>query len=118
MKKVFFLKTCSTCARILKQFDLRGWDLREIKSDPLTVAELDQLFAKTQSYRALFNTRSTQIKTQDLDVAKLTEEDFQRLLLSHYAFLKRPVFFTDDRLFIGNDKKTLANLQHYFRTEK
>lgn len=31
MKKVFYLNTCDTCRKILAQFDLTGWELREIK---------------------------------------------------------------------------------------
>ena len=36
MKKVFYLNTCDTCRKILAQFDLTGWELREIKKEPIT----------------------------------------------------------------------------------
>jgi len=40
MKKVFYLKTCDTCLKILKQFDLNGWEKREIKTQPITEEEI------------------------------------------------------------------------------
>ncbi len=115
MKKVYYLKTCGTCTKILKQFDLSNWELREIKSSPLTEEELMEMFAKTNSYEALFSRRSTQIKARNIDVKTLNEKDFKKLLLDHYSFLKRPVFLTDEEIFIGNDKKNLEALEDYFR---
>jgi arsenate reductase-like glutaredoxin family protein len=42
MKKVFYLKTCDTCLKILKQFDLNGWEKREIKTQPITEEEIEK----------------------------------------------------------------------------
>lgn len=117
MKKVFYLNTCDTCRKILAQFDLSGWELREIKKEPVTNEELTEMYKKTKSYEALFSKKSTQIKQRGLDVKALTENDFKDLLLDHYAFLKRPVFLTDDQIFVGNDKKNVEALQEFFRTK-
>lgn len=114
MQKVFYLKTCGTCTKIMKQFDLSGWILREIKSEPITEEELAKMYEKTQSYEALFSRRSTQIKAQNIDVKTLQEEDFKKLILEHYSFLKRPVFLTDEEIFVGNEKKNLENLEIFF----
>lgn len=115
MKKVYYLKTCGTCTTILKQFDLSDWELREIKTSPLTEEELAEMFAKTNSYEALFSRRSTQIKARNIDLKTLTEKDFKNLLLDHYSFLKRPVFLTNTEIFIGNDKKNLEALDNFFK---
>ncbi|WP_294234020.1 arsenate reductase family protein [uncultured Chryseobacterium sp.] len=114
MKKVFYLKTCDTCRKILAQFDLTGWEIREIKKDPVTEDELAEMYVQTKSYEALFSKKSTQIKQRGLDVKTLTENDFKNLLLDHYSFLKRPVFITEDRIFVGNDKKNLEELRVFF----
>ena len=114
MQKVFYLKTCGTCTKILKQFDLKNWGHREIKSEPITEDELAQMYAKTQSYEALFSRRSTQIKARNIDVKTLKEDDFKDLILDHYSFLKRPVFLTDTEIFVGNEKKNLENLEYFF----
>lgn len=115
MKKIFYLKTCSTCRKIMKLFDLSGWELRELKSKNINEEELAQLFEMTKSYEALFSKKSTQIKARNIDLKSLTENDFKNLILEHYSFLKRPVFVTDKEIFVGNDKKTIENLTEYLR---
>ncbi|MEA1847899.1 ArsC/Spx/MgsR family protein [Chryseobacterium sp. MHB01] len=114
MKKVFHLNTCDTCRKILAQFDLSDWELREIRKEPVTEEELAEMYEKTQSYETLFGKKSTQIKLRGLDVKSLTEKDFKELLLDHYTFLKRPVFITNDKIFVGNDKKNVEALQEFF----
>ncbi len=114
MKKVFYLNTCDTCRKILAQFDLTDWELREIKKEPVTKEELAEMHKRTKSYEALFSKKSTQIKLRGLDVKSLTEKDFKELLLDHYTFLKRPVFITDKEIFVGNDKKNVEELQKFF----
>ena len=92
MKKVFYLKTCGTNKKIMTPLDLSDWELREIKSQPVTEAELEEMYHKTKSYEALFSKKSTQIKERGIDVSSLKEQDFKKLILDHYSFLKRPVF--------------------------
>ncbi|SDE02841.1 arsenate reductase family protein [Riemerella columbipharyngis] len=103
MKKVFYLKTCSTCRRIMSELDLDGWELRELKSNNVTEEELSEMHHFTKSYEALFSKRSTQIRIQNIEVKKLTEKDFKDLILKHYSFLKRPVFLTEKGILIGRD---------------
>jgi len=114
MKKVFHLNTCDTCRKILAQFDLTGWELREIKKEPITKEELAAMYKKTKSYETLFSKKSTQIKLRELDVKNLQEKDFKDLLLDHYTFLKRPVFLTDNEIFVGNDKNNVEALKEFF----
>ena len=117
MQKIFYLKTCGTCTKILKMFDLSEWELRELKSSPITEEELAEMHTQTKSYEALFSRRSTQIKAREIDVKTLEEKDFKELILDHYSFLKRPVFLTDKEIFIGNDKKNIENLEEFFKTK-
>lgn len=112
--KVFYLKTCSTCKRIMSEFDLTGWELRELKSQNITAEELQELYDLTQSYEALFSKKSSQIKAREMDVKILKEEDFKALILEHYSFLKRPVFVSGKDIFVGSDKKNLEKLKEYF----
>lgn len=114
MKKVFHLNTCDTCRKILAQFDLTDWELREIKKEPITKEELAEMYKKAGSYESLFSKKSTQIKLRGLDVKSLKENDFKDLLLDHYTFLKRPVFLTDQKIFIGNDKNNVESLKEFF----
>lgn len=114
MKQVFYLKTCGTNKKIMADKDLSDWELREIKSEPITKDELAEMYAKTKSYEALFSKKSTQIKARGIDVKSLQEKDFKKLLLDHYSFLKRPVFITDKEIFAGTDKSNLENLTEFF----
>lgn len=114
MKKVFYLKTCQTNKKIMSAFDLSDWELQEIKSKPISSEDLALMYEKTKSYEALFSKKSTQIKAREIDVKTLQEEDFRQLILEHYSFLKRPVFLTEDTIFVGNDKENLQKLENYF----
>ena len=98
----------------MSALDLSSWELREIKSQPISEEELDVMYQKAGSYEALFSRKSTQIKAREIDVKSLTENDFKQLLLEHYSFLKIPVFITDKEIFIGNEKPNLEKLNTFF----
>ena len=98
----------------MRRIDLTGWILREIKKEPVTEAELEEMYSHTKCYEALFSQRSTQIKERGVEVSSLSEEDFRHLILEHYSFLKRPVFLTHEILFAGNQKSTVEQLEKYF----
>lgn len=107
MKKVYFLKTCDTCKRILNDLNLDDFEQREIKSNPITEEELAEMYTLSNSYEELFNKRARLYKSMDLKNKSLSEEDYKNYLLEEYTFLKRPVFIIDDEIFIGNSKKTV-----------
>ncbi len=114
MKKVFYLKTCDTCLKILKKFNLKDWEHREIKINPITLEELEEMYKLAGSYEALFSKKSNQIKLREIDAKALQENDYKELILDHYTFLKRPVFITDKEIFIGSEKKTVEALRAHF----
>ena len=114
MKKVYFLKTCGTCKRIMSELNLDHWEKREIKTKGISEEELQEMYKLAGTYEALFSKKSTQIKARNLDLSSLNEDDFKALILDHYSFLKRPVFIDGDRIFIGNDKKTVEFLKEEF----
>ena len=45
MKKVYFLQTCDTCRRILKEINLEGFEKHEIKANPVTVSQLEEMYS-------------------------------------------------------------------------
>ena len=113
MKKIYYLKTCDTCRRILKNIPTDKFILQEIKSQPITVQQLAEMYSFTNSYESLFSKRSKKYKAMDLKNQQLTEQDYKQLILDEYTFLKRPVIIVDDKIFIGNSPKTLEALQEY-----
>ena len=99
MKKVYFLQTCDTCRRILKEVNTTGFERQEIKSNPVNVAQLEEMHQRSGSYEALFKNKT------------LSEADYRQYILEEYTFLKRPVFMVEDSIFIGNSKNVIAALK-------
>ncbi|WP_224488469.1 arsenate reductase family protein [Robertkochia flava] len=109
MKKFYYLGTCDTCKRILKELDLPAdTEMTDVKKSPLTAGDLEHLYQLSGSYEALLNKRSQLYKQRGLKDQTLTEEAIRDLILEHYTFLKRPVLVVDDKIFIGNAKNTVA----------
>ncbi|GFD75440.1 arsenate reductase [Tenacibaculum sp. KUL113] len=111
MKKVYFLQTCDTCRRILKEVNIDGFEKQEIKTNPITVAQLESMRELTDSYESLFNKRAKLYREMDLKNQNLTEADYKQYILDEYTFLKRPVFIVDNQIFIGNSKKVVESLK-------
>ena len=111
MKKVYFLQTCDTCRRILKEINLDGFEKHEIKANPLTIFQLEEMYSCTNSYEALFNKRAKKYKAMGLKNEVITEDDYRQLILEEYTFLKRPVFLVENDIFIGNSKKEIDRLK-------
>ena len=105
MKKIYYLKTCDTCRRILKEMDTSEYILQEIKTAPITVKQLDELYALTKSYEVLFSKLAKKYKQMDLKNQSLTEKDYRQLILDEYTFLKRPVIITNGEVTVGSAKK-------------
>jgi arsenate reductase (glutaredoxin) len=110
MKKIYFLKTCDTCKRILKQINTTDFILQDIKTTPITVAQLDAMYQLSKSYEALFSRRAKKYKEMTLKDQSLTETDYKQLILEHYTFLKRPVVIDGDTIFVGSSKKVVEAL--------
>ena len=111
MKKVYFLQTCDTCRRILKEVLVDGFDRQEIKTHNITPTQLEEMYRLSGSYEALFNKRSKLYKAMGLKNQPLTETDYKQFILEEYTFLKRPVFIVYDQIFIGNSKKVIEELK-------
>jgi arsenate reductase-like glutaredoxin family protein len=114
MRKIYHLKTCSTCQRILKSLPkLETFQLQDIKTEPMTVKQVEEMQKMAGSYEALFSKRATLYKEMGLKDEKLSETDFKRYILDHYTFLSRPVIIADDKIFIGNSPKVVQQAIEY-----
>lgn len=109
MKKIYYLKTCSTCNRILKELNIGpNVILQDIKTEPITVKQVEAMKDLAGSYESLFSKRAKLYKERDLKNEVLNEDDYKRFILEHYTFLSRPVIIINDTIFIGNSKSTVA----------
>lgn len=108
MNKIYYLKTCSTCIRIIKSLNLpSNFIFQDIKEQGITVKQLEELHKLSGSYEALFSKRAKLYKEMGLKDQNLTEKDFKHYILEHYTFLSRPVILFNDQIFIGNSPKTV-----------
>lgn len=108
MNKIYYLKTCSTCVRIIKALNLPShFTFQDIKEQEITVKQLEELHKLTGSYEALFSKRAKLYKEMGLKDQNLTEKDFKHHILEHYTFLSRPVIIFNNQIFIGNSAKTV-----------
>ena len=111
MKKVYFLQTCDTCKKIIKSISLDGFEFQEIKTQAITISQLEEMQRLSGSYESLFSRRAKKYAVMGLKNEVLQEIDYKQLILSDYTFLKRPVIIIDNQIFIGSDKKNLALLK-------
>jgi len=113
MKKFYHLGTCTTCQAIIKEtgVDKAGFTMQDIKTEKITSAQLDEMKKMAGSYEALFSRRALKYKELGLKDKQLTEKDYRNFILEEYTFLKRPVAILNDKIFVGNDKKTVQSLK-------
>ena len=106
MRKIWYLSSCSTCQRIIKELGgLEDFEHQNIKEENISAHDLDWLKRKTGSYEALFSRRSMKYRAWGLHEKTLTEMDYRDLILKEYTFLKRPVIVIGEEVFVGNAKK-------------
>ncbi len=105
MKKIYHLSTCNTCKRILEALQpLKGVALQDIKTEPVTLEQLEEMHKLAGTYEALFSRRAQLYQQRNLGAKTLVETDYRNLILEHYTFLKRPVVMVGGQIFIGNAK--------------
>ena len=115
MNKLYYLSTCSTCDRIIKELKLTPKKIlfQDIKTEPVTKQQVEEMKSLSGSYEALFSRVALKYKT--LDPKPSTEEEYKKLILQEYTFLKRPVFLINGQIFIGNTKKNIENVKEALR---
>lgn len=113
MKKMYHLGNCTTCQAILEETGISdsNFKLQDIKSERITPGQLDEMKRLSGSFESLFSRRAMKYKEMGLKDKPLTEQDYRRLILQEYTFLKRPVAIIGDQIFVGNDKKNVAALK-------
>jgi arsenate reductase len=109
MKKIYHLENCTTCQRILKELKVGNeYILQDIKTEPITDQQLDEMKNLAGSYEALFSRIALKFRAWKLNEKNLTEKHYRKYILEEYTFLKRPVIIVDKKIFIGNSPKNIA----------
>ena len=109
--KIFYLASCDTCRKIIKSLpNTDKLEFQDIRQNPITEQQLDEMYQLSGSYEALFSRKAQLYKSMDLKSKNLTEADYKNYILEHYTFLSRPVFIIDGKIYIGNSQKNIAEV--------
>lgn len=117
MKKLFYLSTCSTCKRIINEWNVPSdVELVDIKKSMCSENDFQEMYRLTGSYEKLFSKRSQNFIAQGLKEKINSDADYGKLLPSDYTFLKRPVLVYNDKIFVGNDAKTTSEARDFLNS--
>ncbi|MFT5819605.1 MAG: arsenate reductase [Crocinitomix sp.] len=109
MKKIYYLKSCSTCQRIMEEWNVDdSFELQNIKVEKMTGEQVDQMIEMAGSAAALFSKRSQKFRAMGLHEREVSEAEMRQFILDEYTFLSRPVLILGDSIFVGNSKKNVA----------
>ena len=108
MDKIYYLASCDTCRKIIKNLPKSAeLEFQDIRQNPITEEQLEELYQMSGSYEALFSKKAQLYKSMDLKNKNLTEADYKKYLLEHYTFLSRPVFIIKGRVYVGNSQPNI-----------
>lgn len=109
MRKIYYLASCSTCQRIIKELGgLEDFEMQNIKEEKMTAQQVDQMAKMSGSFESIFSRRAMKYRGLGLNEMQLDEKDYRKYILEEYTFLKRPVLIIEDEIFVGNSKKVVA----------
>ena len=109
MRKIYYLSSCSTCQRIIKELGgLEDFEMQNIKEEKITANQIDEMKKMAGSYEGLFSRRSMKYRPMGLHEKEISEKEYRKFILEEYTFLKRPVIIIDDEIFVGNSKKVVV----------
>lgn len=109
--KIYYLASCDTCRKIIKSLPKNAnLEYHDIRQNPITEKELEEMYTISGSYEALFSKKAQLYKSMNLQHKSLTENDYKYYILYHYTFLSRPVFIINDSIYIGNSQKNILEV--------
>ena len=80
-KKVYYLSTCDTCKRIIKDLGIgEEFEYQDIKTDKITEDQIDEMKNMAGSYESLFSRVARKYKELNLKEKNLSEEDYRQYI--------------------------------------
>ena len=110
---VYWLPHCTTCQKAVKYLEEKGVTIRsfrDLKAQPLSRAEVEELARKAGGAEALFSKRAMKYRSMGLHEQALSEDDLLRLMTEEYTFVTRPVIVRGDRATAGFSVKRVDAL--------
>jgi len=117
MKKIYYLNTCTDCRRVIKQLGgMNDFEKQEIKTEPITPAQLKVISELAGSYDAVFSRKAVKYRLMNLKEKNLSENEMRDLILEEYTFLKRPVIIVGSKIFTGHQSETIEAVEKIVKT--
>ncbi len=115
MNKFICYSKCSTCKKAEKflQDNNIEYELRDIKLDNPTKEELDNFVKLSgKDVKAFFNTSGLVYKNLNLKdkLSNMTYEEKLDVLSTNGMLVKRPIFVTNDKVYVGFNEKEWTDL--------
>jgi arsenate reductase len=111
--EVYWLPHCTTCQKAVQYLEEKGvaiGSFRDLKAQPLSRAEVEELARKAGGAEALFSKRAMKYRSMGLHEQQLSEDDLLRLMTEEYTFVTRPVLVRGDRASAGFSAKRVDAL--------
>ena len=100
----YWIPNCTTCQKAKRRLEYHRAaieKLRDIKEEPLSRREVEQLAKLLGGAENLFSRRSTKYRELGLKDKKLTETEMLDLMAGEYTFLKRPILVVNGKAVAG-----------------
>jgi arsenate reductase len=100
----YWLPDCSTCKKAknhIERHGIRDYELRDIKENPLSRAEVENLAKKLGGADELFSRRAVKYRELKLNERTLSNGEMLDLMTEEYTFLKRPVLVFKGKAIAG-----------------
>jgi arsenate reductase len=113
--EVYWLPHCSTCQKAVEHLHAKGVRIesfRDLKTQPLERAEVEDLARKVGGVEKLFSRRAMKYRAMGLHEKELSEDDLLRLMTEEYTFVTRPVIVRGDHATAGFSAKRVDELIH------
>lgn len=121
MKDVTFywLPNCSTCQKAKGWLERRGVKIakfRDIKEDPLTRKEIEDLARTLGDPPELFSKRAIKYREMKLNEREVPPAEMLDLMTEEYTFLKRPIMVIGKQATAGFFEKAFESFlnEHYY----
>lgn len=98
--------------RIIKELGIEEASyLQDVKQQKATSEQLAFLYEYTQSFEALINKRGRVFAQLKREGTVFTDDVYKDLLENEYSCLKRPILIWNNNVYLGNAKKTVAQMK-------
>ena len=112
MMTLYWMPNCSTCQKAdayLRENDRVLANYRDIKAEPLSRGEVEQLANAVGGIGELFSRRARKYRSMGLHERDLSHEEMLDLMADEYTFIKRPVLVRGEDAIAGFSPKIYDN---------